>query len=660
MKKIIGIMIVNFLLSQFLSAKIIDYIDNAATWTKEADASIVINTVSDTEASNNSAIKIEYNLNYGSWVQIKKNFSNQDLSSGDSLMFYIKGSGAKNDIELKLFDEDGDIATYNYSGISNLASWTQIVVPFVNFNIWRKSDGTPYGDGVLNIDKITKVGFGVTKNEGSSGSVYIDELSLYQFNTPDILLVDNCETRTNMFNGVISTHTGLSTGCVIGLYLENTNPSPKSGNYYKINYKRLEGYDSRKYATVNEWFGSKWYGGNSIDVSGYSYVNFYMMVDEDYLEKLEQQSLTWILRIEMFYDGPSANDPQKCGGNLAISDFGGLSSSWKFYSIPLSSFTTLDKSQISEIKFTIWPDSDAEAIFYIDHIWFSSYPVATTDVGVVKVIDDFEDTVHGLNYFIYKDKNATCDMDYELNGYSGGCMKLEYDFKDGSWIVAERNSGLNLANCKALKFKFKGSGASNNLELKIEDTNGVIYYKNLKNVTNTSNVWKDVFIPIEEITFFAYGNNNDASLDLKNIKTIYFAISKSAGGRGECVVDTLECVSKAVKVVEGEKGIIASIIIDNNPFSPNNDGIKDKARFYYTLNKSIQEVSLDIYNLKGVLVKRINVQETKLQGSYNDIIWDGTDEDNKVVKNGLYFYKFKVKDLDNKEENFKNVIGVFK
>jgi flagellar hook assembly protein FlgD len=51
-------------------------------------------------------------------------------------------------------------------------------------------------------------------------------------------------------------------------------------------------------------------------------------------------------------------------------------------------------------------------------------------------------------------------------------------------------------------------------------------------------------------------------------------------------------------------------------------------------------VTLDIYNIKGQLVKTL-VNETKPAGDHS-IIWDGDDDSNKQVASGIYFYKLNV------------------
>ncbi|MCK4338645.1 MAG: T9SS type A sorting domain-containing protein [Candidatus Cloacimonetes bacterium] len=72
-----------------------------------------------------------------------------------------------------------------------------------------------------------------------------------------------------------------------------------------------------------------------------------------------------------------------------------------------------------------------------------------------------------------------------------------------------------------------------------------------------------------------------------------------------------------------------------NPFNP--DKIGTTIRYFlprYT------EVKIQIYNIKGQLVKNCKVENTK--SGVNNIIWNGEDDSGKPVANGIYFYSLKV------------------
>jgi hypothetical protein len=76
-----------------------------------------------------------------------------------------------------------------------------------------------------------------------------------------------------------------------------------------------------------------------------------------------------------------------------------------------------------------------------------------------------------------------------------------------------------------------------------------------------------------------------------------------------------------------------------NPFSPNNDGNADATNMILSLDSS-KEVTLRIYNLKGLLVRTLKENEV-MQGNVV-ITWDGKDESSRSCPIGLYIYSLKL------------------
>lgn len=66
-----------------------------------------------------------------------------------------------------------------------------------------------------------------------------------------------------------------------------------------------------------------------------------------------------------------------------------------------------------------------------------------------------------------------------------------------------------------------------------------------------------------------------------------------------------------------------------NPFNP-------ETQISYSI-KNNENVKLAIYNVKGQLVKTL-VNETQTAGNHS-VVWNGTDDSNKSVSSGIYFYK---------------------
>jgi len=77
-----------------------------------------------------------------------------------------------------------------------------------------------------------------------------------------------------------------------------------------------------------------------------------------------------------------------------------------------------------------------------------------------------------------------------------------------------------------------------------------------------------------------------------------------------------------------------------NPFNP-----ETKIKFYLNVP---DHVSLEIYNIKGQLVKTL--VKNYLPAGEHSFIWKGKDEKGNQVSSGIYFYNLKTKDFSEKKK----------
>ncbi len=115
-----------------------------------------------------NALQLDYNLNNGTWVLMSRKFS-LSLQDGNQFKFWLKQTGDKNYIEIKLKDSDGTVF-YNKRTYDTFNKWMEIVIPYKNFT-WFES-GT---DDNLDFSDITYIYFTVSKKDGDNGTVLVDE-----------------------------------------------------------------------------------------------------------------------------------------------------------------------------------------------------------------------------------------------------------------------------------------------------------------------------------------------------------------------------------------------------------------------------------------------------------------------------------------------------
>jgi hypothetical protein len=629
------------------NADVIDNMDSTSGWTFSNAGGVTgaygLATGDPADLSTTS-IGVTFDLSNGDWLQFgKTGFGTPDFSGGDSIALSYRGEGSNNNIEVKMIDSDGDIFVRTLSKATNTnGNWSVAVMPLTGFSLWADGNGIPFGNGTMNWESISNYNIGITSSAGGDGYLEVDELQTYQANTPGNQSIDDCKS-VNAFQG-----TGNSSVQTVSLAVVNTdpsgdaaaNPSVVANNHYYITYVSTALAENNYIICVGEILAP------TVSSTTYSYLNFYMKLGTG-AEKLH---------IEFVATGGEANNRiDLSAGTYAAS------TSWQFISIPLTAFGVIP-GNIASIKWVAEP-TDLAAVtrsLYMDRIWLSTSRTPVLGSGPIKLMNGFEEEVNKYNYPWSGDRDSQMVLS-SVPGLSGNALHIDYAFNQGQWMLVQKGTGLNCATGKGFRFKVKGTGVPQNLEFKIKDKNNTEFIKKFYNFTNTGGEWKTATALNKEFSLFGKGNNGASSLDLKNIGSISFAVSRNkstSGGVGAVLIDTLETITEDDFTTDRPGHMLSSINIDNNPFSPNGDGIKDLAVFAYTLT-DYAHVYLDIYDLAGQVVNRLDGGDMA-PGAHSTLKWDGLDSGGNRVRNGLYIYKLRAKNPDNQQDSVTNLIEVLK
>jgi len=336
----------------------------------------------------------------------------------------------------------------------------------------------------------------------------------------------------------------------------------------------------------------------------------------------------------------------------SVSGFGaGLTTSYKEAVIPLSGFTAVNFNSVKRVNFVFEKANSASGTVYIDDICFTH--TGSPEEGPVRTLDACEIAPVISGWTVCGDKNATNSLS-QVDGYSGKALHWDYDFKDGTWVAMPREWGLNIAGDTNVRFRYKGTGCNNTLELKVQDINDSVFIRKFYNATNTDGDWKTVVIPIND---FIYFSGESETIDIKKVKKVLIAVSKSEGGSGTVAIDNLETVSLAdmEKVRTGE--IISRVSVTNNPFSPDGDGVKDRAIFRYTIS-DYAYVKFQVFDLRGRCL--LDEYQGSSEPGEHEFEWAGYDSSGMTLDNGIYFYSLSAKDIEGKEDRFSHVVGLFR
>ena len=95
---------------------------------------------------------------------------------------------------------------------------------------------------------------------------------------------------------------------------------------------------------------------------------------------------------------------------------------------------------------------------------------------------------------------------------------------------------------------------------------------------------------------------------------------------------------------DGSRGL-GGVLVEPNPFSPNNDGLYDDTVVTFYLGREADYVNVEFYDLEGRLARRLVFQDaTDFTGrTPAAVTWDGTDVNGNVVPYGIYVMRVEAK-----------------
>jgi hypothetical protein len=156
-----------------ITSCIIDTMDSTSGWgTHKDDKGSSINIKSILGRTDN-AIEISYDLKEWGWLVISKKINPEKLSEKEGIIFFYKGSGEPNTIELKLIY--GDVGGTTFGVLWNRATiadnWVSIEVPYSHFDCWWPDDNCLRYGNKLDLANVRKIEFAIS-NKPEDGDMY--------------------------------------------------------------------------------------------------------------------------------------------------------------------------------------------------------------------------------------------------------------------------------------------------------------------------------------------------------------------------------------------------------------------------------------------------------------------------------------------------------
>lgn len=640
-------------------ATVLDAFDTTTGWTTVADSAGSTVTVSTTAGVSGNALNLTYSLAVGNWAGVYKiNFGSLNLNTlgANAIRFSYRATSLRNTIEIKLSDSDFPDPGESTNSVFKFQadaddSWHTETIPFAYFHTWTdKGIGGETNSAVFDTSALSHLSFGVNKEYGVAGSdtIRFDDFALYRLDWP-----------TPLVNGYES----FVADCWVGNTCQNDRPVPQSSIDFPHEHP--------------EWGSSVIVSTQSAPGSGSHSreIRFTLPADDGYFgvaESLEDVAVAGTDHLEFFVRGAVGGEPLRLQLKSTSSVFPyatmdnptAITTSWQKVSVPLSSFIGLpgvvvqpDLNHITTVVF-LFETRPSSGRVYLDDVRIVR---PSGGAAVVRVLEDFSGAKKNLGYGEYAATDAKLAFSFEKGdpfGITNTVGRLDYTFAvtaSTPYAVVERPLGVNLLAEPMVNFRFKGTGANSDIEVKLKDADGTVYRKVLADASNTNGVWKTASIPVDQFSFVSLGS--DANLSLTRIEQMELILSRGEAAAGTFYVDSLGSEDPVAMEKTNVGRVLTNVSTPNNPFSPNGDGVKDIFRVEYTLSEPAT-VLFKVFNLQGVPV---SIYDSGTREAGDSVLsWTGVGDNGELVPNGIYFFVLEADSVFSGKETFRQIVAVMR
>lgn len=157
--------------SESLKSGIIDFCDSLSGWAADGEEGTTHN-LSLVPGKEKQAVKMDYNLNGKTFVQIHKPFPDLKISSKSIFSFHVKKDGDPCALEFKIVDKDGTNFGKRIEGFGKIDPWQEMKIPFSELSYFFG------GDPQLDTKNIDGIWIAMSSGNGGKGSITIDQFKV--------------------------------------------------------------------------------------------------------------------------------------------------------------------------------------------------------------------------------------------------------------------------------------------------------------------------------------------------------------------------------------------------------------------------------------------------------------------------------------------------
>ena len=103
--------------------------------------------------------------------------------------------------------------------------------------------------------------------------------------------------------------------------------------------------------------------------------------------------------------------------------------------------------------------------------------------------------------------------------------------------------------------------------------------------------------------------------------------------------DTILTIIEETIGIDDEMTLPKNFSLSQNYPNP----MRNSTTICFSIPKNARDAMIEIYNVRGQLVRQLSISNSQLNWEQSSIVWDGKDDNNHNVANGIYFYRLSVK-----------------
>jgi len=151
------------------------------------------------------------------------------------------------------------------------------------------------------------------------------------------------------------------------------------------------------------------------------------------------------------------------------------------------------------------------------------------------VIDDMKSAPAG--WLVEKDNGASAALG-SARGQRGKALELSYNMGGGQWAGIRKKIKGNISGYKGIRLSLRGEGASNSVEVKLENPDYSNFGK-LLSMKSNSGSWTTVEVPFTDLSYL-WGDVQELNLKRTSLHVTVVARDSDDGGIGKLIIDGIE------------------------------------------------------------------------------------------------------------------------